>query len=152
MDHNEYNAYLDRKLAHYNAWLVDNSREIGKPYPGFPEDKQARPVKYRMKNMQVMNAFEQLEHDQAQRKAKPATPQVPALKGMTPLGMTPLPLGIKAPKAPRATGPTKADRALEIFKRLSGDKGAVIAAIKDELSMSDAGATTYFYNAKKLAK
>jgi len=28
----------------------------------------------------------------------------------------------------------------------------VIAAIKDELSMSDAGATTYFYNAKKLAK
>jgi hypothetical protein len=145
MDHNEYNKYLDRKLAHYNMWLVDSSREAGKPYPGFPEDKQARPVKFRMKNMQTMNAFEQLESDQVQRKAKPVTPQVPALKGMTPLG-------IKAPKAPRASGPTKADRALEIFKRLGGDKGAVIAAIKDELSMSDAGATTYFYNAKKLAK
>ena len=141
MDHNAYNAYLDRKLAHYNVWLVDNSREAGKPYPGFPEDKQARPVKFRMKNMQVMNAFEQLEHDQAQRKAKPVAVKAPKE-----------PKAPKAPKAPRATGPTKADRALEIFKRLSGDKGAVIAAIKDELSMSDAGATTYFYNAKKLAK
>ena len=138
MDHNEYNAYLDRKLAHYNVWLVDNSREIGKPYPGFPEDMQARPVKYRMKNMQTMNAFEQLDHDLAQRKAKPKAAKVAKEP--------------KAPKAPRASGPTKADRALEIFKRLGGDKAAVIAAIKDELSMSDAGATTYFYNAKKLAK
>lgn len=138
MDHNEYNAYMDRKLAHYNVWLVDNSREAGKPYPGFPEDKQARPVKFRMKNMQVMNAFEQLASDQAQRTAKPKAVKEPKVA--------------KEPRAPRASGPTKADRALEIFKRLSGDKAAVIAAIKDELSMSDAGATTYFYNAKKLAK
>jgi hypothetical protein len=129
---------LDRKLAHYNVWLVDNSREAGKPYPGFPEDKQPSAVKYRMKNMQVMNAFEQLDYDLEQRRAKPKAVSAPKEP--------------KAPKAPRATGPTKADRALEIFKRLSGDKGAVIAAIKDELSMSDAGATTYFYNAKKLAK
>ena len=138
MDHNEYNAYLDRKLAHYNAWLVDNSREIGKPYPGFPEDKQARPVKFRMKNMQTMNAFEQFDSDMKARSAKPKAEKAPKVA--------------KEPRAPRATGPTKADRALEIFKRLSGDKAAVIAAIKDELSMSDAGATTYFYNAKKLAK
>lgn len=138
MDHNEYNAYLDRKLAHYNVWLVDNSREAGKPYPGFPEDKQARPVKFRMKNMQTMNAFEQFDSDMKARSAKPVAVKAPKEP--------------KAPKAPRASGPTKADRALEIFKRLSGDKAAVIAAIKDELSMSDAGATTYFYNAKKLAK
>jgi len=138
MDHNEYNAYLDRKLAHYNVWLVDNSREAGKPYPGFPEDKQARPVKFRMKNMQTMNAFEQFDSDMKARSAKPVAVKAPKVA--------------KEPRAPRATGPTKADRALEIFKRLSGDKAAVIAAIKDELSMSDAGATTYFYNAKKLAK
>ena len=138
MDHNEYNAYLDRKLAHYNQWLVDNSREIGKPYPGFPEDKQARPVKFRMKNMQTMNAFEQFDSDMKARSAKPKAEKAPK--------------AAKEPRAPRATGPTKADRALEIYKRLSGDKAAVIAAIKDELSMSDAGATTYFYNAKKLAK
>jgi len=142
MDHNEYNAYLDRKLAHYNVWLVDNSREIGKPYPGFPEDKQARPVKFRMKNMQTMNAFQQYDHDMAERRA--ASSLVAKAEKA--------PKVAKEPKAPRASGPTKADRALEIFKRLSGDKAAVIAAIKDELSMSDAGATTYFYNAKKLAK
>ena len=142
MDHNEYNAYLDRKLAHYNVWLVDNSREIGKPYPGFPEDKQARPVKFRMKNMQTMNAFQQYDHDVAERRA--ASSLVAKAEKA--------PKVAKEPKAPRASGPTKADRALEIFKRLSGDKAAVIAAIKDELSMSDAGATTYFYNAKKLAK
>jgi hypothetical protein len=138
MDHNEYNAYMDRKLAHYNVWLVDSSREAGKPYPGFPEDMQASPVKFRMKNMQVMNAFEQLASDQQQRTAKPKAERAPKVA--------------KEPKAPRASGPTKADRALEIFKRLAGDKAAVIAAIKDELSMSDAGATTYFYNVKKLAK
>ena len=138
MDHNEYNAYLDRKLAHYNVWLVDSSREAGKPYPGFPEDKQARPVKFRMKNMQTMNAFEQFDSDMKARSAKPKAEKAPKVA--------------KEPKAPRASGPTKADRALEIFKRLGGDKAAVIAAIKDELSMSDAGATTYFYNAKKLAK
>ena len=138
IDHNEYNKYLDRKLAHYNEWLVDNSREIGKPYPGFPEDKQARPVKFRMKNMQTMNAFEQFDSDMKARSAKPAAVKAPKVA--------------KEPRAPRASGPTKADRALEIFKRLGGDKAAVIAAIKDELSMSDAGATTYFYNAKKLAK
>jgi len=138
MDHNEYNAYLDRKLAHYNVWLVDNSREAGKPYPGFPEDMQARPVKFRMKNMQTMNAFEQFDSDMKARSAKPKAEKAPKVA--------------KEPRAPRASGPTKADRALEIFKRLGGDKAAVIAAIKDELSMSDAGATTYFYNAKKLAK
>ena len=142
MDHNEYNAYLDRKLAHYNVWLVDNSREAGKPYPGFPEDKQARPVKFRMKNMQTMNAFQQYDHDMAERRA--ASSLVAKAERA--------PKVAKEPKAPRASGPTKADRALEIFKRLGGDKAAVIAAIKDELSMSDAGATTYFYNAKKLAK
>lgn len=136
IDHNEYNAYMDRKLAHYNAWLINNDREIGKPYPGFPEDKQPSAVKFRMKNMQTMNAFEQLDHDLKARKvSKPKAEKAP-----------------KVARAPRASGPTKADRALEIFKRLGGDKAAVIAAIKDELSMSDAGATTYFYNAKKLAK
>ena len=142
IDHNTYNAYMDRKLAHYNVWLLDNSREAGKPYPGFPEDKQARPVKFRMKNMQTMNAFQQYDHDVAERRAASSLVAKAAKAPKEP----------KAPKAPRASGPTKADRALEIFKRLGGDKAAVIAAIKDELSMSDAGATTYFYNAKKLAK
>jgi hypothetical protein len=38
-------AYNDRKLAHYNAWLLDTTREAGKPYPGFPEDIERRAAK-----------------------------------------------------------------------------------------------------------
>lgn len=34
-------AYKERKLAHYNVWLMDMKREFGKPYAGFPEDKEA---------------------------------------------------------------------------------------------------------------
>lgn len=35
----EYQEYLTRKLKHYNTWLGDlDSREMGTPYPGFPED------------------------------------------------------------------------------------------------------------------
>ncbi len=46
---------------------------------------------------------------------------------------------------------TKAVRAAEIYKQFSGDKALVIAAYMDQLGMSKAGATTYFYNAKKAA-
>ena len=47
---------------------------------------------------------------------------------------------------------TKQEAAMAIFQRHSGNRKAVIADIKTELGMSDAGATTYFYNAKRLCK
>ena len=46
---------------------------------------------------------------------------------------------------------TKASRAQEIYKKFAGDKKQVIEAFIAELGMSKAGATTYFYNAKKAA-
>lgn len=46
---------------------------------------------------------------------------------------------------------TKTARALEIFKQSNGDKKSTIEAYMSELKMSKAGATTYFYNAKKAA-
>lgn len=46
---------------------------------------------------------------------------------------------------------TKQDRAVAIFKRCEGKRKETITAIVAELGMSEAGATTYFYNAKKLA-
>jgi hypothetical protein len=124
---NEHNDYLTRKLAHYNQWLLDPKRTPGKPYGGFPEDiAQAK-------------ALEAYKADFAERKAK-AEPKA------------------KVPRAPKAkkarkegSGPTKQDKAVEIFQRLSGDKATVIATIQNELGMSLAGATTYYYNAKKLA-
>ena len=47
---------------------------------------------------------------------------------------------------------TKQEAAMAIFQRHSGNRKAVIADIKTELGMSDAGATTYFYNAKRFCK
>jgi hypothetical protein len=48
--------------------------------------------------------------------------------------------------------PTKQDRALEIYRDFAGQsKDNVIAKIREQLDMSPAGATTYYYNAKKLA-
>ena len=31
--------YIDRKLKHYNEWLIDNKRSFTEVYPGFPEDE-----------------------------------------------------------------------------------------------------------------
>ena len=45
---------------------------------------------------------------------------------------------------------TKIEASIEIFKRLSGDRAGVIEAFQTDLGMSKAGATTYFYNTKKL--
>ena len=36
----EQNEYYERKLKHYNKWLMDNKRPFGSVYPGFPEDKK----------------------------------------------------------------------------------------------------------------
>ena len=36
----EQNEYYERKLAHYNKWLMDNKHPFGESYPGFPEDKK----------------------------------------------------------------------------------------------------------------
>ena len=46
---------------------------------------------------------------------------------------------------------TKASQAQEIYKKFAGDKAQTIQAFMDDLGMSKAGATTYFYNAKKAA-
>lgn len=126
---NEHNDYLTRKLAHYNEWLLDPKRTPGKPYGGFPEDiAQAK-------------ALEAYKADFAERKTK---------ANAEPKAKVP-----RVPKAKKArkegSGPTKQDRAVEIFRELNGDKATVISAIQERLGMSVAGATTYFYNAKKLA-
>ena len=123
---NAHNDYLQRKLDHYNAWLLDDKREFGSKYPGFPEDVKLKAGRAIM---------------QAEAKAKVEAKAAKAAK----------PKAVKAKRAPKASGPSKQDRAVEIFRELNGDKAAVISAIQERLDMSVAGATTYFYNAKKLA-
>lgn len=79
-----------------------------------------------------------LPPEKAKAKDKPKAAEKPAEK---PKGRT---------KRARGEGPTKQDKAVEIFKRLNGDKGQTIVAIQAELGMSQAGATTYFYNSKRI--
>ena len=126
MDVNAYNQYLDRKLAHYNKWLLDPVRPLGTMYPGFPEDLQLAKKGKKMESPVIANMAGTMTKVKAQPKAE------------------------KAKKAKRAGGsPTKGDLALQIYKRLNGDKLSVIAELQTGLGMSQAGATTYFYNAKK---
>jgi hypothetical protein len=51
----------------------------------------------------------------------------------------------------KTKGVSKIALAMEIFKKHNGNKQVVIAEFVEVLGMSKAGATTYFYNAKKSA-
>ena len=126
---NAHNDYLTRKLAHYNQWLLDPKRHVSQgPYPGFPDDVAQE------------KAVEAYKADFVERKAEVAEPKAKVVRIA------------KAKKARKeGSGPTKQEKAVEIFQRLFGNKAAVISTIQDELAMSLAGATTYYYNAKKLA-
>jgi hypothetical protein len=131
MNLNERNEYMTRKLAHYNEWLLDNKREFGKPYPGFPEDLKQTKGKKMQSNViaDMTQTLTGAKTAPASAKAKP-----------------------KARAAKKSDGPragSKGEAAIAIYKRLGGDKTAVISAIQSELGMSLAGSTTYFYNAKK---
>jgi hypothetical protein len=108
-----------RKLAHYNAWLLNPNRPDGERYPGFPETVALEASRKRF--IDTYNATK-----------APAKPSV-----------------APAPKVVKAG--SKLEQAVAIYRELGGDKEAVIAKIKDVCDMSLAGATTYFYSAKKLA-
>ena len=120
--------YGTRKLAHYNVWLLDPNRKPypADRYPGFPEDVERE---------QAVAAYKE---EFIQRQAKPKAEKAP-----------------KAPRAKRAKrmeGPTKQERAVELYKaNMKLSKDNMIALLREKLDMSLAGATTYFYNAKKLA-
>lgn len=128
----EHNDFLTRKLAHYNEWLMNPDRTIDDgPYPGFPEE------------LALVEGRKQLAAEMAAKTVAKAAAKpdrgAPARKERK----------VRARK--EGSGPTKQDRAVEIYKQLKGDKAQVIETIQTDLGMSLAGATTYFYNAKKLA-
>lgn len=128
--YNDYNDYLTRKLAHYNKWLGDPKRSYKDgPYPGFPEDLEHKAAVTRLREEFAERAVAKEEKAKQPREKK-----------------------AKRAKKTADGGPTKQTRAVDIYKRLGGDKAAVIQAIQDELGMSVAGATTYYYNARKLVK
>ena len=120
-------SFGSRKLAHYNVWLLNPKREAGTIYPGFPEEIKLEKARNSLKAEYAAKA----EAKQRVVAAKPA----------------------KIKRAKKTTdGPSKIDRALEIYKaNLGMAKVNLIDKIKETLDMSLAGATTYYYNAKKLA-
>lgn len=124
------NDYLQRKLDHYNAWLLNPKRRVEDgPYKGFPEEVEL--AAKLAKGRAIM---------EAERAAKPVKP-AKVVKTKV------------AAKRPRAEGPTKQERAVEIYRDFMGQsKDNVVAKIREQLDMSLAGATTYYYNAKKLYK
>jgi hypothetical protein len=124
--------YGSRKLAHYNKWLLDPKRVFGSKYAGFPEDlNDLKGIK--MESNVIASVTEQLTK----------TAKAPAVKAPA--------KGIKVARMGRGSSPTKGELALQIYQRLSGDKVSVINELQNSLGMSTAGATTYFYNAKKAA-
>lgn len=125
---NDYNEYLDRKLKHYNQWLMDPKRDlkIPKPYPGFPED------------LEHQRGIESLRNDFSKRQEVKEKQQNE--------------ISVDKPKKVRVKkveGPSRQVQAQEIYKRLNGDRTTVVQAIQDELGMPPGSAMTYFYNAKK---
>jgi hypothetical protein len=128
---NEQADYGTRKLAHYNKWLLDRDRIPGVPYAGFPEDN-IKPKGKKMQSPVVASMASTLS-------GKKGPSVAPAVK--------------KTAKI--STGPksgTKTEAAIAIYNRHSGIKALTITAIQTELGMSLAGATTYFYNAKKASR
>lgn len=113
--------YMQRKLDHYNAWLLDPKRDVGAgPYPGFPEDlalERGRKITLAVHQEKV-----------AKKAAKTKV--------------------VRARSAPGQ--PTKLDRAKELRASNPGaSRESLIGIFMDQLGMSKAGATTYYYSSGK---
>lgn len=80
------------------------------------------------------------------RRAKPATKAKKVSKKETDVVATE---AVEAAAVETTKGESKAARAKEIVQQLQGVRKDSINAIMEQLGMSQAGATTYFYNAKK---
>lgn len=119
MDAKQQAEYGDRKLAHYNAWLLDPKREFGTIYPGFPED---------------------LEQPKAKKRIAKVTDKV-TKKGK-------VPAKTKAKRTSKGATKLDQAKAL-FAANSSLSRAEVIELFMTELGMSKAGATTYFYNAQK---
>ena len=118
-----------KRLDHYNKWLMDPKREIGSTYPGFPDDKVKKSPLSRKKGKMMEAVVEDVA--------------VAPVKVAKPLKV------VKAPGVAR-TG-TKLAQATDIVKATGkDDKEACLLAIVGALSVTRGNASIYY--AKALAK
>ena len=143
-------AYSDRKLAHYNAWLLDPKRAIGKPYPGFPEDLDRVQLKGKKMTDVTIPSTPEVADAVMTGIAKTLSGEGPAVD-VKPAKAKGLPKAKDRVKGKAREG-SKLEQAISIFAKNGGDKASTIADIQNLCGMSLAGATTYFYNAKKASK
>ena len=131
MPHDLKNTELTDRLNHYNDWLMDDKREFPSVYPGYPADKGKKPTTVVVE--------------------KPKVAPVKREKGRKSV-MKIETVGVKVARSTVAkvakTG-TKQAKAIEIVRKLGIEQKAhAIETIMSELSMSKAGATTYFHNSR----
>lgn len=131
-ERNAKNDELTDRLNHYNDWLMDDKRDSGSTYPGYPGDKGKKST-----NIVV---------------EKPAVAPIKRKKGVKTVNKIET-VGVKMMKTRVTRGPkagTKQDAANKLVAYLgTDDKNGVIQQIMQKLDMSKAGATTYFHNAKR---
>jgi hypothetical protein len=130
-ERNAHNDELQDRLNHYNDWLMDNNRDFASTYPGYPGDKANKPTTAKVEKPKV-------------------APVKPPKKGKSVMKIETV--GVKVArsaitKAPKAG--SKQAKANEIVMRIGvANKIQAIEAIMAEASMSKAGATTYYHNAR----
>lgn len=160
--HNEFNDFLKAKLAHYNKWLAE-SIGSGETYPGYPEEAKilARgPVEQQTNTTVDLDSLSK-DNTAVAVKGNSTRKQYGKNKGRTSTKRS-----MRAARNQRESNimntvetvevkatakVSKKVRSFELYESLIAEgKKAVIDAYMSELGMSAAGATTYFYNAKKL--
>lgn len=115
-----------KRLDHYNKWLLDPKREPGTVYPGYPADK--KPLSRKKGKVMEATATEVNVKPTKVTKPEPVT---------------------KAPKAKREG--TKLSKAVELVKATGkDDKEACLQAIVSTLSVTRGNASIYYSKALAL--
>lgn len=117
-----------KRLDHYNKWLLDPKREAGTVYPGYPADKKAALSRKKGKMMEAV---------------------VETVVETKPVAKAPKVTAPKAEKTVR-TG-TKLSKATEVVKATGkDDKEACLKAIVEALSVTRGNASIYYTKALAL--
>ena len=115
-----------KRLDHYNKWLLDPKREAGTIYPGYPADKKVPISRKKGKMMEAVDVVANVTKPVKATKVKAES----------------------AAKAPRDG--SKLSKALEVVKSTGkDDKEACLVAIVNALSVTRGNASIYY--AKSLA-
>lgn len=124
-------AEYTERLRHYNEWLMDDTRDLTSTYPGFPGDAKKEKTTIVVEKPEVA-PIKSTKGSKNSMKIQNVGMKVQSVQVM------------KRPKAG-----TKQALAIEIVQSMGvAKKHDAISEIMAKLSMSKAGATTYFHNAR----